>query len=143
MATPVFKFNHPNYKYDLYIIHNTYTELPITIPMDLTTFIIYHIKSGRIFSGLLSCWEDLNKSGASLIDMTFEDFYTNEEKQLLYNKTISFGSLRTAEENVLSSESIKSFIENRVYEIKSFETFIEEIATSALENFKPLEYYHS
>ena len=107
MATPVFKFNHPNYIYDLYIIHNTYNELPITIPMDLTTFIIYHIKSGRIFSGLVTCWEDLNKSGSSLIDIKFEDFYTNQEKQLLYNKAISSGSLRTAEENELFSESIK------------------------------------
>ena len=53
MSTPIFKFQHPDYKHDLYIIHNTYSELPETVPMDLTTFVIYHIKTGRTFSGLL------------------------------------------------------------------------------------------
>jgi hypothetical protein len=143
MATPVFKFNHPDYKFDLYIIHNTYSELPETIPMDLTTFFIYHIKSGRTFSGLLMCWEDLNTTGSSLYDTTFDEFYTNDEKVMLYDLAIDSGAIRCAKENEVLSDKIKSFIDNKLYESQSFSDFIEETASLAIDNFRPLNYYKS
>ncbi len=43
MATVIFKFQHPDLpEEDLYFLQNTYYELPETVPMDLTTFILYH-----------------------------------------------------------------------------------------------------
>ena len=143
MATPVFKFQHPDYRHDLYIIHNTYGELPETIPMDLATFVIYHIKKGRTFSGLLICWEDLNKTGSSLYDSTFDEFYTNDEKVMLYDLAIDSGAIRCANENEALSEKIKSFIDNKLYESQSFSEFIQETAPSAIDNFRPLNYYKS
>ena len=143
MATPVFKFQHPDYRHDLYIIHNTYGELPETIPMDLATFVIYHIKKGRTFSGLLICWEDLNKTGASLYDSTFDEFYTNDEKVMLYDLAIDSGAIRCANENEVLSEKIKSFIDNKLYESQSFSEFIQETAPSAIDNFRRLNYYKS
>jgi hypothetical protein len=143
MATLVFKFNHPDYKYDLYIIHNTYYELPETIPMDLTTFVIYHIKTGRTFSGLLMCWEDLNKTGSSLYHSTFDEFYTNDEKVMLYDLAIDSGAIRCANKNELLSDKIKSFIDNKSYESQSFSDFIQETAPLVIDNFRPLDYYKS
>ena len=143
MATPVFKFNHPDYRHDLYIIHNTYAELPETIPMYLATFVIYHIKTGRTFSGLLMCWEGLNKTGSSLYDSTFDEFYTNDEKVMLYDLAIDSGTIRCAKENEFLSEKIKSFIDDKLYESQSFSDFIQETASSAIDNFRPLNYYKS
>ena len=141
MATPVFKFQHPDYRHDLYIIHNTYAELLETIPMDLTTFVIYHIKTGRTFSGLLMCWEDLKETGSSLNDRTFDEFYTNDEKVMLYDLAIDSGAILCAVENELISDKIKSFIDDKLYESQSFLNFIEEIASLAIDNFRSVDYY--
>lgn len=143
MATPVFKFNHPDYKFDLYFVHNTYSELPETIPMDITTFVIYHIKSGSTFSGLLMCWEELNTTGTSLYNMTFDEFYTNEEKVMLYDFALDSGAIKSAKENAVLSDKIKSFIDNKLYESQSFSDFIQETASLAIDNSKPLNYYKS
>jgi hypothetical protein len=143
MATPVFKFQHPDYEHDIYIIHNTYSNLPETIPMDLATFIIYHYKVGRTLSGLLLCWGDLYEKGSSLYNTTFENFFTNEDKLMLYNLAIDSGALKTAENNQLLSEKLILFINEKLYESRSLIDFIEEEAPSVIDNFRSLEYYKS
>jgi hypothetical protein len=143
MATPIFKFQHPNYKYHFYVIHNTYSALPETIPMDLATFVIYQNKTGRKLSGFLLCWEDLKETGSSLSNTTFEDYFTNEEKLMLYDLAIDSGAVKTAEENEFLSEKIKLFIDDKLYESQSFADFIEAIALSAIDNFRALDYYKS
>jgi hypothetical protein len=142
MATPVFKFQHPDLTdEDLYFIHNTFFELPETIPMDLTTFIVYHIKTGRTLSGLLICWENLKKSGASLYESTFDEFYTDDEKIRLFDLAKNSGAIKSAKENEFLSEKIKSFIDNKLYETQSFLDFIEETAKIPINNFRSLDYY--
>jgi hypothetical protein len=112
MATPVFKLQYPDLPgEDLYFIQNTYSDLHETIPMDLTTFLIYHYKTGRTVSGLLICWENLNKTGSSLYDMTFEDCFSNDEKLMLYDLAIDSGAIKFANENKLFSEKIKFFLQ--------------------------------
>jgi hypothetical protein len=143
MATPVFKFNHPDYKFDLYFIHNTYSELPETIPMDLTTFVIYHIKTGRTFSGLLFCWENLKETGSSLNEMSFQEFYTDEEKLMLYDLAIDSDAIRCAKENEVLSEKIKLFIDDKLYDSESLLSFVEETAKLAIDNFRTLNHYKS
>ena len=143
MATPVFKFNHPDYKFDLYFIHNTYSELPETIPMDLATFVIYHIKTGRTFSGLLFCWENLKETGSSLNEMSFQEFYTDEEKLMLYDLALDSDAIRCAKENEVLSEKIKSFIDDKLYDSESLSSFIEETAKLAIDNFRTLNHYKS
>lgn len=143
MATPVFKFNHPDYKFDLYFIHNTYSELPETIPMDLTTFVVYHIKTGRTFSGLLFCWDNLKTTGSSLNEMSFEDFYTDEEKLMLYDLALDSDAIRCAKENEVLSEKIKLFIDDKLYDSESLSSFIEETAKLAIDNFRTLNHYKS
>jgi hypothetical protein len=36
-----------------------------------------------------------------------------------------------------------SFIDNKLYESQSFSDFIQEIAPSAIDNFRPIDYYKS
>lgn len=143
MATPIFKFQHPDYKYHFYVIHNTYSALPETIPMDLATFVIYQNKTGRKLSGFLLCWEDLKETGSSLSNTTFEDYFTNEEKLMLYDLAIDSGAIRCANENEVLSDKIKSFIDNKLYESQSFSDFIEVTAPAAIDNFRRLNYYKS
>jgi hypothetical protein len=144
MATPVFQFQHPDLPGEnLYFIQNTYSDLPETIPMDLTTFLIYHDKIGRTVSGLLICWEDLNKTGSSLYDNTFDDYFSKEEKLMIHNLAIDSGAIRFAKENILFSEKIKFFIDEKLYESQSLSSFIEAIAKAAIDNFRQLNYYKS
>lgn len=116
MATPVFKFQHPDLpSEDLYFIHNTYLELPQTIPMDLTTFIWYHFRTGRTLEGFFASWDNLNEFQASLNGASFDNHFNENQKQRLYDDALFGLSLTEAKMNIESSSRIRAFINSREY----------------------------
>lgn len=110
MATLVYKFIHPTAKQDFYVIWNTFYELPDTVPMDLTTFLAYHININRSFEGLISCWKDLQISGVSIQEMSF-DLLNAKVKEMLYCLCENSGSLAREEKNRDNSKLLKKFID--------------------------------
>jgi hypothetical protein len=100
MATPVFKFQHPDLPgEDLYFIHNTFFNLPETIPMDLSTFIWYHLENDITLEGFFASWDSLNKFQTSLKDESFESYFNENQKQQLYDDAIFGLSLEEAFKN--------------------------------------------
>lgn len=117
MATPVFKFQHPDLPgEDLYFIHNTFFELPETIPMDLTTFIWYHLETGITLEGLYASWDNLNEFQTSIKDETFDSYFDENQKKQLYDDALFGLSLRVAQINRRKSVNLKYFIDYKIYE---------------------------
>ena len=144
MATPVFKFNHPDLPdEDLYFIHNTDYELPETIPMDLTSFIHYHLMTDRYLKGFLYCWDDLMKTGSTLEDVEFETWFNEEEKSKLYQDASASSALKNAIALKTSSELLKVFIKEKKYEQENIESLYYELTKSMDDFFRIDEYYHS
>ena len=144
MATPVFKFNHPDLpNEDLYFIQNTYFELPQTIPMDLTTFIYYHLSIGRTLEGFFDCWEDLQISGSTLADVVFDEWFNDIEKTRIFEDAQYTGSLDLAIINSESSKMLKDFIQQERYKNESVADFVETHGAIAIRHFRDLEYYDS
>ena len=110
MATPDYKFTLPGTNFDFYVIWNTFYEAPHTVPMDLITFLDYHLQSNRLFEGLFYCWEDLNDTGSTLSDCSFEDLDVNE-KDALFQLCIDSGALDKAKQNVLINKQLKNAID--------------------------------
>ncbi|RAR73825.1 DUF4116 domain-containing protein [Flavobacterium aciduliphilum] len=116
MATPVFKFQHPDLPgEDLYFIHNTFFELPETIPMDLTTFIWYHQQINRTLEGFFAAWDNLNQFQTSLEGHSFEEHFNENEKQQLYDDALFGLSLNEAKHNQKESLKLKEFIDSEKY----------------------------
>jgi hypothetical protein len=144
MATPVFKFNHPDLPdEDLYFIHNTDYELPETIPMDLTSFISYHLMTGRYLKGFLYCWDDLLKTGSTLEDVDFETWFNEEEKSKLYTDALASSALKNAIALKTTSELLKDFIKEKKYEQEDIESLYYDLTKSMDDFFRIDEYYHS
>jgi hypothetical protein len=94
MATPVFKFNHPDFpEEDLFFIQNTFYEQPATIPMDLSTFVYYHLQIERTFVGFFECWDDIMKTASLLTHAVFDTWFTDIEKQILYEDAVDSDAL--------------------------------------------------
>jgi hypothetical protein len=124
MATPVFKFQHPDLpSEDLYFIHNTFFELPETIPMDLTTFIWYHLETGSALDGFFYCWDNLNKFHTTLNDETFDTYFDENQKQQLYDDALFGLSLRVAQINRRKSINLKYFIDYKIYETQDISDY--------------------
>lgn len=144
MATPIFKFQHPDLpNQDFYFIQNTFYELPETIPMDLTSFVIYQILTERTLEGFFYSWENLKNTGASMNGIDFETWFNEDEKTKLLEDTLASNSLQTAIDNKNISIKINSFIEEKRFEKEDFEAFVNENAVLAFKHFKPVEYYQS
>ena len=109
MAHPLFKFQHPLVKQDFYVIWNTYSELPDTIPMDLTTFLTWYLTTNRSLEGLLYCWKDLQITGSSLNNMSFNDF-NYKLKKMLYLLCENTTACRLEEKNRNTSDILMEFI---------------------------------
>jgi len=84
MATPDYSFIYPNTEYRFFVVYNTFYDLPYTIPMDLATFIAYHLKSGRMLEGLYECYEDLIETGFTMADTHINEFISAEELAYQY-----------------------------------------------------------
>jgi len=120
MATPIFKFQHPDLPgEDLYFIHNTFFELPETIPMDLSTFIWYNINSRRTLEGFFAAWDNLNKFQTSLKDESFDSYFDEKQKQQIYDDTIFGQSLEAAQVNQRVTLELKEFIDLEKYKTES------------------------
>lgn len=120
MATPVFKFQHPDLPgEDLYFIHNTFFDLPETLPMDLTTFIWYHLETGRTLEGFFYCWDNLNKYQTSLEGNSFQKHFDEKEKQQLYDDALFGQSLKAAQKNRKKSLNLKYFIDFKKYQTEN------------------------
>ncbi len=143
MATPVFKFNHPKSKEDFYFLHDTYYELPKTIPMCLATFVYYHLKINRTLSGFVMSFEDINKTGASLIDTSFDEFYNEKEIDFLYNQIEDTGALENAEILSKDSTKIRAFFTSDNESNISVEDFINENMIDTIFEFRGVNYYNS
>jgi len=144
MATPVFKFNHPDLpNEDLYFIQNTFFELPQTIPMDLTTFIYYHISIARTLEGFFYGWEDLQISGSTLEDVVFDEWFDDLEKARIFEDAQYTGALALAKINGEASKMLKDFIQQRRYENESILAFVETHCSIAIRHFRDLDYYDS
>jgi hypothetical protein len=144
MATPVFKFNHPDLPdEDLYFIHNTDYELPETIPMDLTSFIYYHLMTGRYLKGFLYCWDDLMKTGSTLEDVEFETWFNEEEKSKLYTDASASSALKDAIANKTTSDIFKVFIKDKKYDKNDIGSLYYDLTKSKVDFLRAEEYYHS
>jgi hypothetical protein len=144
MATPVFKFQHPDLPgEDLYFIHNTFFELPATIPMDLTTFIWYHYKIGRTLEGFLYCWDNLNEFQASLEGESFENFFDEGQRKQLYDDAKYAFTIQEAINNVEVSEKIRNFINQKKYDTQDLKSYFYDIIKDLKINFREIIYYIS
>lgn len=125
MATPVFKFQHPDLPgEDLYFIHNTYFEVPETIPMDLTTFIWYHLQIDRTLEGFFAAWDNLNQFQASLNGASFDNYFDENHKQQLYEDALFGLSLTEAKLNLESSSKLREFINSKKYLDNSINEYV-------------------
>ena len=122
MATPVFKFQHPDLpREDLYFIHNTFFELPETIPMDLASFIWYHQETNRTLEGFIYGWDNLKKNQTSLKDKTFATHFQEKEKQQLYQDALFNNALEIAEHNSNLSQQIYEMLNQNASEQELFQ----------------------
>jgi hypothetical protein len=108
--------------------------------MDLTTFIIYHLETDRSLEGLFASWDYLINNGGTLNDVKFEEFFSDKEKQLLFEVAKNSMAIQVAIENKKQSKKLKKIIENKEFTNAHVHDEIEEIY---VEKFRPIEYYHS
>lgn len=144
MATPVFKFQHPDLPgEDVYFIYNTFYVEAATIPMDLTTFLKYHFAIGRTIEGFLLCWKAIQDTGASLSGQTFESFFNADQKESLYETASCSYALDTASKISSVSKELFEVINGNPVHINPFE--LEERLDSLTLYYllRPLEYYES
>ena len=125
MATPVFKFQHPDLPgEDLYFIHNTFFELPQTIGMDLCAFIWYHLRTGRTLEGFFASWDNLNEFQASLNGASFDNYFDENQKQQLYDDALFGMSLNEALKNKKDTVKLKEFIDFEKFKTEDISDYV-------------------
>jgi hypothetical protein len=110
MATPVLCFTYPDSSFRFFLIYNTFTESPHTIPMDLPTFLKFHFDTNRTLAGFLSLYEDILRSGCSLSDSNFDSFMTVDEKAYLFDLVDSCDLISKAVVNTLLTSELNEAI---------------------------------
>lgn len=144
MATPVFKFQHPDLPgEDLYFTYNTFYDELATIPMDLTTFLKYHFATGRTIEGFLILWAGIQNNGTSLLGESFESFFDTDQKESLYETASYSYALDTASKISNVSKELFEYINGNPFHINPFE--LEERLDNLTMHYllRPLEYYES
>lgn len=122
MATPVFKFQHPDLPgEDLYFIHNTFFELPETIPMDLASFIWYHQETNRTLEGFMFVWANLCEEQSTLDGATFAAHFEEKEQQQLFQDALFNNALEIAEHNNNLSKQIDKMLNQNASEQELFQ----------------------
>jgi hypothetical protein len=125
MATPVFKFQHPELpNEDLYFIQNTFFELPATLPMDLTSFLWYHYEKETTLEGFIYGWQNLNQHQTTLDGFEFETHFNEIEKQELYKDTRFANALETALTHQNISHQLKLMLDKIPTEKEVFDYLI-------------------
>ena len=144
MATPVFKFQHPELKGEnLYFIYNTFWDQPETIPMDLATFIFYHLSTNRTLSGFCFSWKNLKNKGASLQNQSYEEFFDSNLRLKHFDSAKVSGVLETALHNSPLSKRIDIILNQYSTNSDYEDSIFDEIDFSKLHNFRELDYYKS
>lgn len=144
MASVIFKFRHPDMpEEDLYFLQNTYYELPETVPMDLTTFILYHNWEHESLKGLITLWDDIMKNGTSYEGLSFESCHSEEQILKLYQDAFESGALQTAMTEKANSKKINAFFQNKNNDHNQHYSLLSEIYKSSAERFRGAGYYKS
>jgi hypothetical protein len=145
MATPVFLIKNKQLtEQNLYFIHDTYFELPLTIPIDLTTFIWYHIQTERRLDGLFESWEYLHNHQTSLKDTNFDTHFNDCEKESLNNDIFHSCSNVYAKVNKNCSDKLKIFIDNKLYISEDIGEYLDQLLKQHTEVIlRNLKYYYS
>lgn len=121
MATPVFKFQHPDLPgEDLYFIQNTFFELPETIPMDLASFIWYHYEINRTLEGFIFAWQKLCKNQTTLEGFSFATHFEASEKEQLYQDVLFNNALAMAKHNSALSNQLIEMLNQNASEMELF-----------------------
>jgi hypothetical protein len=143
MATPVFKFRENSSEQDYFFIYDTYHELPQTIPMCLSTFVLYHLKTQRRLDGFLASFEGIMKSGASLGDATYDEFFNEEEKAFYLNQLSE--CYAKGELKLFYTESIlmREFFENGDFTMQSLKDFMDKNLVETMKEFRSVDFYKS
>jgi hypothetical protein len=143
MATPVFKFREKSSEQDYFFIYDTYHELHQTIPLCLSTFVLYHLKTQRRLDGFFASFEDIMLTGASLGDATYEEFFNEEEKTFYLNQLSEY--YEKGELNLFYTESLlmKEFLENGVFTMQSLKDFMDKNLVETIKEFRSVDFYKS
>ena len=72
MAEIYLKINHQ--EIDFYVSWDTIFDLPITVPMDLATFVVYLNDTNISFNGFIASWINLKSSNISLDQTSVDQF---------------------------------------------------------------------
>ena len=129
MANPYLKITKN--ETDYYIIWDTFYELPETIPMDLTTFIVLLHEKKWSFTGLIAAWKNLNEKHISLDGMALDEFLKENEYEFLIKQTYDVYTARTEFYHRELSEQIK----NKLNELSNhYQSIISASSEVELEN---------
>ena len=144
MAHPINSFIHQDLPDErLYFVHNTFFEIQETIPMDLATLFWYLTCQNYSLEGILVAWDDIETSGSSMRNMSFDDII-NEDQRILLNEDIIFsGTLNYARKNKSSSHSIREFLNHKSDDIHLEEVKIKSLIKQLPISHRSLEYYYS
>lgn len=142
MATPVFCFKAPcHIGQSLYFIQNTFFELPETIPMDLSSFLYYHVTTGRSLEGFISSWQKISTDGSSLQGCTYEGFMTTDEKNFHVEESRITGAVDRARYLSNLTYELIDLLNNCCLNTNSLKDIFQD--KKYLLCFLPLEYYYS
>ena len=95
MAHPFLKIS--NNKTDYFVVWDTYYELPLSIPMDLATFIMFLHEKKWTFTGLIASWNNLKNNNISLEGFVLNKYLKKNQYDFL---------LKQAEDEYVISKEI-------------------------------------
>lgn len=95
MAHPFLKIS--NNETDYFVVWDTYYELPLSIPMDLATFIMFLHEKKWTFTGLISSWNNLKNNNISLEGFVLNKYLKKNQYDFL---------LKQAEDEYVISKEI-------------------------------------
>ena len=135
MAKVIYKFIHPNHPiYNFYFVQSTFFELPYSIPMDLTTFLLYlHTYEETYLPAFINSWDKIEVLGTSALtsdNLTCDDLLSQDEKQGLYDEIELLNLVLIANKNKERSLYLRNYLNTQN---NSVEDVIGEIRAIAQE----------
>jgi hypothetical protein len=114
-----------------------------TIPMDLATFFWFHITQGITLEGTLFAWKDIETTGSSLRDASFDEMINDYQKELLKEDVTFSGILDHAQHNRGCSNAIREYLKQDINNFQLASNHIESIINSHQILLRSVEYYLS
>lgn len=84
MAKTIYRFFHPSAGEHLYVLHNTFFELPMYVPMDLAAMVSLYIEIGGAIRSLVVSWPNIQRHDCTLDRYSFEDYIDEPLRERLY-----------------------------------------------------------